>query len=69
MPGAILAGRSRVIGPLGRGGMGEVYRLTWHWGRWYAGSTIAVLVVPSGVALLGYYAARGDEPLFGKAFD
>jgi hypothetical protein len=43
--------------------------LTWHWGRWYAGSTIAVLVVTIGVALLGYYAARGDEPLFGKAFD
>jgi Protein kinase domain len=43
--------------------------LTWHWDRWYAGSTMAVLAVTSGVALFGYYAARGDEPLFGKAFD
>jgi hypothetical protein len=43
--------------------------ITWHWDRWYAGPTIAVLAVAGGLALFGYYAARGGEPLLGEPLD
>lgn len=87
LPGAILAGRYRMIGPIGKRGMGEVYRadagsvalffhfitssvaLTWDWSAWYAGATIGTLACAVAIAAFGYYAARGEEPLFSPAFD
>jgi integral membrane sensor domain MASE1 len=43
--------------------------LTWHWSRWYAGAAIGTLACTAGLALFGYYAARGNESLFGKVFE
>jgi serine/threonine-protein kinase len=43
--------------------------LTWHWERWYSAPTIGMLTVAAGLALFGYYAARGQEPLFSHVFD
>jgi Protein kinase domain len=43
--------------------------LTWDWSAWYAGPTIGTLACTVGLAAFGYYAARGQEPLFSKAFD
>lgn len=43
--------------------------MTWHRGRWYAGATVGVLAVVSGLTLFGYWAARGREALFGATLD
>jgi serine/threonine-protein kinase len=52
-PGAIIAGRYRLVALLGRGGMGEVYRaddLTLD-------QPVALKFLPQGVAAFGFYAA------------
>ena len=43
--------------------------LTWDWSAWYAGATIGTLACAVAIAAFGYYAARGEEPLFSPAFD
>ena len=43
--------------------------LTWNWSAWYAGATIGTLGCAAAIAAFGYYAARGEEPLFSLAFD
>jgi hypothetical protein len=43
--------------------------LTWNWSAWYAGATVGTLVSAVAIAAFGYYAARGQEPLFSHVFD
>jgi hypothetical protein len=43
--------------------------LTWDWSAWYAGATIGALTCAVGIAAFGYYAARGQDPLFSHVFD
>jgi hypothetical protein len=43
--------------------------LTWNWSAWYAGATVGTLFCAVAIAAFGYYAARGEEPLFSHAFD
>jgi serine/threonine-protein kinase len=43
--------------------------LTWNWSAWYAGATVGTLACAVAIAAFGYYAARGQEPLFSHVFD
>jgi serine/threonine-protein kinase len=46
--------------------MMEVFPLTTDFSRPYAGTSIVLLLAIAAVAAYGFYASRGDEPLFGR---
>jgi hypothetical protein len=45
----------------------EVFPLTTDWSRPYAGASAVLLLAIAAVSAYGFYASRGDEPLFGRA--
>jgi eukaryotic-like serine/threonine-protein kinase len=45
----------------------ELFPLTVDVARPYAGTSLVVLITIAAVAAYGFYASRGDEPLFGRA--
>ena len=45
----------------------QVIPLTLDFSRPYAGASLILLVTMAAVATYGFYASRGDEPLFGRA--
>jgi serine/threonine-protein kinase len=46
----------------------DVFPLTTDFTRPYAGTSLVVLLAIASLAIYGYYASRGDEPLFGRTF-
>jgi hypothetical protein len=44
----------------------EGFPLTLDLSRPYAGASMLLLAVIAGLSLFGFYASRGDEPLFGR---
>lgn len=44
----------------------ELFPLTIDISRPYAGASMIVMATITGVAAYGFYASRGDEPLFGR---
>jgi hypothetical protein len=45
----------------------EAFPLTLDFARPYAGSVVMLLAAIAGLSLFGFYASRGDEPLFGRS--
>jgi hypothetical protein len=61
-PGAIIAGRYRLIALLGKGGMGEVYRAD----DLILAQPVALKFMLIALALFGFYASRAGQSLFGS---
>ena len=45
----------------------QMFPLTTDLSRPYAGTSAVVLIAIAALAAYGFYASRGDEPLFGRA--
>jgi hypothetical protein len=45
----------------------EIFPLTTDVSRQYATTSIMLVVAVAAVSMYGYYASRGDEPIFGRA--
>jgi len=46
--------------------LAELFPLTLNMARPYAGTSVIVMLFMIGLSIYGYYASRGDEPLFGR---
>jgi hypothetical protein len=44
----------------------EAFPLTIDFARPYAGASTVLLLAIAGLSVFGFYASRGDEPLFGR---
>jgi len=45
----------------------EIFPLTTDLARPYAGTSMMLVIAVVVVSMYGYYASRGDEPIFGRA--